>query len=136
MSAVAVLADLDRRARSDGRADRLFRGAMAAAGIFVLLSLAGAALSMLWGGREAFATFGWGFLTSTSWDPDDRTLRDTWTWVLQDSRLRAGCEPGARTAELEPHLEILAAAGTWRGLRTPFAARDRVHRRSRPCSAR
>jgi phosphate transport system permease protein len=45
---------------------------MGAAGLFVLLSLAGAALSMLWGGREAFATFGWGFFTSTEWDPVGR----------------------------------------------------------------
>jgi phosphate transport system permease protein len=31
--------------------------------------LVAAALSMLWGGRDAFSTFGWGFLTSSDWDP-------------------------------------------------------------------
>jgi phosphate transport system permease protein len=37
--------------------------------MFVLVSLAGAALSMLWGGRAAFAKFGVGFLWSNVWDP-------------------------------------------------------------------
>ena len=37
-----------------------------------LLALAGAALSMLWGGRETFATAGWGFFTSSTWDPGAR----------------------------------------------------------------
>jgi phosphate transport system permease protein len=57
-----------RRNVRDARADRTFRGIVAAAGFFVLLALAGAALSMLWGGREAFGTFGLGFLWSTDWD--------------------------------------------------------------------
>ena len=35
----------------------------------ILIVLGGAALSMLWGGRQAFSTFGWKFLTSTAWDP-------------------------------------------------------------------
>jgi phosphate transport system permease protein len=61
--------DLDDRARIDARNDKFFRGAMAAAGWFVLVSLAAAALMMFWGGRETFQTFGWGFLTSTDWDP-------------------------------------------------------------------
>ncbi len=34
----------------------------------MLLTLIGAALSMLWGGREAFSTFGFSFLWSTDWD--------------------------------------------------------------------
>ena len=67
---MAVSADhLDRLARGDARADRLFRWSVAAAGIFVLIGLVGAALTMAWGGREAFATFGFGFLTSDHWDP-------------------------------------------------------------------
>jgi len=57
---------------SDARADRGFRWMVAAAGWFVLISLAAAALSMLWGGREAFQTFGWGFFTSSEWDPVQR----------------------------------------------------------------
>ena len=57
------------QSHKDGRADRAFRWLVTAAGIFVLLSLLGAALSMLWGGRLAFATFGWEFLYSSDWDP-------------------------------------------------------------------
>jgi phosphate transport system permease protein len=59
---------MGRNAR-DARADRFFRWTVTAAGLFVLVSLAAAALSMLWGGRAAFETFGWGFFTSTDWDP-------------------------------------------------------------------
>ena len=55
-------------ARADARRDRLFRVAMGLAAGAVVLALAGAALSMLWGGREAFATFGWSFFTSRDWD--------------------------------------------------------------------
>lgn len=50
------------------RADRVFAALMASAGFFVLITLTGAALSMLWGGREAFATFGLEFFTSSNWD--------------------------------------------------------------------
>jgi phosphate transport system permease protein len=64
----SLIAAAERRAVRDARHDRRFRWAMAAAGVFVLLALGGAALSMLWGGREAFATFGLGFVTSDTWD--------------------------------------------------------------------
>jgi len=67
MNATALPADS--RAQRDAGADRLFRWVVTAAGLFVLVSLAAAALSMLWGGREAFRMFGWGFFTSTEWDP-------------------------------------------------------------------
>ena len=60
---------LDLRSGVDARNDRLFQWTVAAAGLFVLVTLIGAAFSMFWGGREAFQTFGWGFLTSTEWDP-------------------------------------------------------------------
>ena len=53
----------------DQRADRGFRWLVTAAGVFVLAALAAAALSMLWGGRAAFAEFGLGFLWSDAWDP-------------------------------------------------------------------
>jgi len=56
------------RAHRDGRADKLFRLTVTAAGIFVLVALAGAALSMAWGGREAFSTFGLSFFTSSTWN--------------------------------------------------------------------
>ena len=54
----ASVVDAKRRNARDARADGLFRWLVAAAGMFVLLTLTGAALSMLWGGREAFSTFG------------------------------------------------------------------------------
>ena len=62
----------DLRARKDARADGLFRATMAAAGMFVLASLAGIALSMLWGGMDALAEFGPGFFLSTEWNPVER----------------------------------------------------------------
>ena len=58
----------DARAGRDARADAMFRAFVTTAGIFVLLALVGAALSMAWGGRDAFAKFGFGFFTSSSWD--------------------------------------------------------------------
>jgi phosphate transport system permease protein len=64
----ASVVDAKRRNARDARADGLFRWIVAAAGFFVLLALTGAAVSMLWGGREAFSTFGFGFLFSTDWD--------------------------------------------------------------------
>src|SRR5688500_11757731 len=53
----------------DQRADRGFRWLVTAAGVFVLVALAAAALSMLWGGRAAFEEFGLSFLWSDVWDP-------------------------------------------------------------------
>ena len=53
----------------DARADRGFRWLVTGAGMFVLVSLAAAALSMLWGGRAAFQKFGLAFLWSDVWDP-------------------------------------------------------------------
>jgi len=53
----------------DALADRGFRWLVTGAGGLVLLVLGAAALSMLWGGREAFAKFGIGFLWSNTWDP-------------------------------------------------------------------
>ncbi|MBI2397647.1 MAG: phosphate ABC transporter permease subunit PstC [Xanthomonadales bacterium] len=63
-----LIAAAERRASRDARHDRSFRWMLAGAGLFVLLALGGAALSMLWGGREAFATFGLDFITSSNWD--------------------------------------------------------------------
>ena len=63
-----AIVDANRRNARDARADRRFRLVVATAGMFVLVALTGAALSMLWGGREAFSTFGFGFLFSTEWD--------------------------------------------------------------------
>jgi phosphate transport system permease protein len=68
MGIAADLTTLEARSHRDGRNDRLFRTAMGAAAAIVLVVLVGAVLSMGWGGREAIATFGWGFFTSTAWD--------------------------------------------------------------------
>ena len=59
----------DARNSRDALADRGFRWLVTGAGVLVLLALGSAALSMLWGGREAFAKFGIGFLWSNTWDP-------------------------------------------------------------------
>ena len=53
----------------DARHDRLFKGAVTLVAIFVLFSLAGAALSMLWGGREVLGSQGLSFFYSSEWDP-------------------------------------------------------------------
>ncbi|GAA3922464.1 phosphate ABC transporter permease subunit PstC [Luteimonas lutimaris] len=53
----------------DARNDRLFRRALTAAVVFVLVALASAALSMLWGGREVLAHEGLGFFFSSEWNP-------------------------------------------------------------------
>jgi phosphate transport system permease protein len=52
----------------DARNDRLFRYVVFGCAMFVLVALMGAALSMLWGGKEAFATFGWSFIWNSDWD--------------------------------------------------------------------
>jgi phosphate transport system permease protein len=48
--------------------DRLFRAITTAAAWLVLVLLVGTAVSMAWGGRLAFRTFGWRFITSSDWD--------------------------------------------------------------------
>lgn len=57
-----------RHDQRDTLIDGIFRSLVGAAGIFVLLALVGAAISMLWGGRLAFETFGLQFLTTEEWD--------------------------------------------------------------------
>ncbi len=57
------------RDRNDTRNDRLFHYALIATVAFVLLALAGAALSMLWGGRQALQVTGLDFFFSTDWNP-------------------------------------------------------------------
>src|SRR5690606_32926430 len=53
----------------DARNDRWFRWMLTGTVAFVLVALAGAALSMLWGGRDALATQGWSFFFSAEWNP-------------------------------------------------------------------
>jgi phosphate transport system permease protein len=54
--------------RSGAGADRLFGLVTAGAAWLVLILLGAAAASMAWGGRLAFETFGWSFVTSSDWD--------------------------------------------------------------------
>jgi len=54
--------------KSGALADRAFHLIAAAAAWFVLILLGAIALSMAWGGRHAFKTFGWRFITSGDWD--------------------------------------------------------------------
>jgi len=56
------------RAAAETRQDAVFHWSLFAAAGLVLLVLGAAAASMLWGGREAFATFGWHFIVSDEWD--------------------------------------------------------------------
>ena len=59
----------DLRSARDARHDRWFRWLLMACALLVLAALLGAAGATLWGGRDAFATFGWHFLVSSAWDP-------------------------------------------------------------------
>jgi phosphate transport system permease protein len=59
----------DLRDRKDTRNDRLFKTAVTVVAIFVLFTLAGAALSMLWGGRSVLTTQGMDFFFSADWNP-------------------------------------------------------------------
>ena len=68
MNAATLTAATPRKS-NDAATDRGFRWLVSAAAVFVLVALAAAALSMLWGGREAFAKFGISFLWSNTWDP-------------------------------------------------------------------
>jgi phosphate transport system permease protein len=55
-------------AKSAAAADRAFHLVTAASAWFVLILLGAIALSMAWGGRLAFRTFGWRFVTISDWD--------------------------------------------------------------------
>ena len=55
--------------KSGAGADRLFNLVTAGAAWIVLLLMIGTAASMAWGGRLAFQTFGFHFLTSSAWNP-------------------------------------------------------------------
>jgi len=65
-------ADRPSRINSGTGADRVFDLVTAGAAWLVLLLMIGTAASMAWGGRLAFNTFGFHFLTSTAWNPVTR----------------------------------------------------------------
>jgi len=56
------------RAAAETRQDTVFRLVLASSATLVLVVLGAAAISMLWGGRLAFETFGWHFIVSDEWD--------------------------------------------------------------------
>ncbi|MDQ1119548.1 MULTISPECIES: phosphate ABC transporter permease subunit PstC [Pseudoxanthomonas] len=68
-AATLPLPDSNSRDARDARADRLFRWVLVGTVVFVLVALASAALSMLWGGRHVLLDQGWHFITSTDWNP-------------------------------------------------------------------
>ncbi|MDI1252848.1 phosphate ABC transporter permease subunit PstC [Thermomonas sp.] len=65
----AAVVSISPRDSKDTRNDARFRWLLTAAALFVLISLAGAALSMLWGGRSVLASEGLNFFFSTDWNP-------------------------------------------------------------------
>ena len=67
MNAIALPASP--RDVADARNDRRFRWLLTATAVFVLVTLAGAALSMLWGGRSVLASEGLDFFFSADWNP-------------------------------------------------------------------
>lgn len=70
MSVASATAALPRpRDLTDARADRMFKVALTGAVIFVLIALAGAGLSMLWGGRHALQMQGLSFFFTADWNP-------------------------------------------------------------------
>lgn len=71
MNATALPAHTGSNSRDgkDARNDRLFRYALTATVIFVLIALASAALSMLWGGRHVLEEEGINFFITTEWNP-------------------------------------------------------------------
>ncbi len=70
MNAIAApLVPHSKRDIADTRNDRLFRWLLTATVVFVLVSLATAALSMLWGGREVLQSQGLSFFYSSEWNP-------------------------------------------------------------------
>ena len=68
MNAAALPAPDARNVR-DTRHDRIFRWLLTATAVFVLFTLAAAALSMLWGGRSVLQSEGLSFFTSSDWNP-------------------------------------------------------------------
>ncbi|BAP45903.1 phosphate ABC transporter permease subunit PstC [Pseudomonas sp. 21LCFQ02] len=67
----AAESDSEKRAQRDHRHDVWFRRTLQASGMLVLILLGCIAASTLWGGKLAFETFGFGFLTSTEWNVNE-----------------------------------------------------------------
>lgn len=65
----AAVLPVSARDVADARNDTRFRWLLTATAVFVLVTLAGAALSMLWGGRSVLASEGLDFFFSSDWNP-------------------------------------------------------------------
>lgn len=53
----------------DQRNDKFFHYTVKSCALFVLLIMLAASFSMIWGGKEAFQTFGTSFVWNSAWDP-------------------------------------------------------------------
>jgi phosphate transport system permease protein len=69
MNATSLPVPTSSRDVADARNDRIFRWVLTGTALFVLVALAGAALSMLWGGRQALQVQGLSFFFSSDWNP-------------------------------------------------------------------
>ena len=69
MSVISLPNAVASRDHKDARNDRMLRYVLVATVVFVLLALTGAALSMLWGGRQALEASGLDFFFSADWNP-------------------------------------------------------------------
>ena len=65
----AAVLPVSARDVADARNDTRFRWLLTATAVFVLVTLAGTALSMLWGGRSVLASEGLDFFFSSDWNP-------------------------------------------------------------------
>lgn len=63
------LSSIKSHEHKDQRNDRWFKYLVGSCAVIVMLALLGAAFCMLWGGKEAFQTFGVSFLWTQDWDP-------------------------------------------------------------------
>ncbi len=69
MSVTALPNRKSNRDELDAKHDKYFKWVLTGVVIFVLIALAGAALTMLWGGRFALMSSGVDFFTTTEWNP-------------------------------------------------------------------
>ena len=69
MSVTALSNRKSNRDELDAKHDKYFKWVLTGVVIFVLIALAGAALTMLWGGRFALMSSGVDFFTTTEWNP-------------------------------------------------------------------
>jgi phosphate transport system permease protein len=69
LSAEPIPRDTEHRSRTDAQHDLIFRIVLLVCALLVLVTLLGAALATLWGGRSVLFKDGWHFLFSSDWNP-------------------------------------------------------------------